>query len=249
MSRENIPGTGANHTGTPPPVSRGHKAPSRYGLRFDQMDPEELEYYRPFWDISEDTEEHTVPDEVSAVLVVRARRRFLNVMGLIVLAVGLATAGAGLFVSALPAIIAGTLLSLVGVGCWVAVRRRLFSVLRAPGEETVQQGEHSRWWWLPHSITVFGVGAVIASFTIVPVLYANAGENLRRNYTIMWAEIGMTALIFAGLIYGMLALAVYTQKDEDERVLRPTDYAEREGTEPQIPRYRPGMLNPRDDDD
>ena len=96
---------------------------------------------------------------------------------------------------------------------------------------------------------MFGVGAVIASFTVVPVLYANTGEDLRRNYTVMWAEIGMTALIFAGLAYGMLALAAYTQKDEDERVLRPTDYAERQGTEPQIPRYRPGMLNPRDDDD
>ena len=96
---------------------------------------------------------------------------------------------------------------------------------------------------------MFGVGAVIASFTVVPVLYANTGEDLRRNYTVMWAEIGMTALIFAGLTYGMLALAAYTQKDEDERVLRPTDYAERQGTEPQIPRYRPGMLDPRDDDD
>ena len=131
----------------------------------------------------------------------------------------------------------------------MAVRRRLFAVLRAPGEEAVQRGEHSRWWLLPHLITVFGVGAVIASLTVVPVLYANVGEDLRRNYTVMWAEIGMTALIFAGLTYGMLALAVYTQKDEDERVLRPTDYAERQGTEPQIPRYRPGMLNPRDDDD
>ena len=93
---------------------------------------------------------------------------------------------------------------------------------------------------------------MIASFTVVPVLYANTGEDLRRNYTVMWAEIGMTALIFAGLAYGMLALAAYTQKDEDERVLRPTDYAQQKGTSgdaPQIPRYRPGMLNPRHKDD
>ncbi len=61
-------------------------------------------------------------------------------MGLMILAVGLAIAGAGLFASALPATFAGTLLSLAGVGCWVAVRRRLFAVLRAPGEEAVQQG-------------------------------------------------------------------------------------------------------------
>ena len=249
MSENNTPGTGTNRPNTPPSARGKNRAQSRYGLRFDQMDPEELEYYRPFWDAPKNTREHTVPDEVSAVLAVRARRRLLNMMGLMILAVGLAIAGAGLFASTLPATFAGTLLSLAGVGCWVAVRRRLFAVLRAPGEEAVQRGEHSRWWLLPHLITVFGVGAVIASFTVVPVLYANTGEDLRRNYTVMWAEIGMTALIFAGLTYGMLALAAYTQKDEDERVLRPTDYAERQGTEPQIPRYRPGMLNPRDDDD
>ena len=237
MSENNTLGTGTNRPDTPPLARRENKTQSRYGLRFDQMDPEELEYYRPFWDAPKNTREHTVPDEVSAVLAVRARRRLLNMMGLMI------------FASALPATFAGTLLSLAGVGCWVAVRRRLFAVLRAPGEEAVQRGEHSRWWLLPHLITVFGVGAVIASFTVVPVLYANTGEDLRRNYTVMWAEIGMTALIFAGLTYGMLALAAYTQKDEDERVLRPTDYAERQGTEPQIPRYRPGMLNPRDDDD
>ena len=35
-------------------------------------------------------------------------------------------------------------------------------------------------------------------------------------------------------------------------LLRPTDYAQQKGTSgdaPQIPRYRPGMLNPRHKDD
>ncbi len=77
MSENNTPGTGTNRPGTPPPARRENKTQSRYGLRFDQMDPEELEYYRPFWDAPENTREHTVPDEVSAVLAVRARRRLL----------------------------------------------------------------------------------------------------------------------------------------------------------------------------
>ena len=111
MSENNTPGTGTNRPGTPPPARRENRAQSRYGLRFDQMGPEELEYYRPFWDVPKNTQEHTVPDEVSAVLAVRARRRLLNMMGLMILAVGLAIAGAGLFASALLATFAGTLLS------------------------------------------------------------------------------------------------------------------------------------------
>ena len=51
MSENNTPGTGTNRPGTPPPARRENRAQSRYGLRFDQMDPEELEYYRPFWDV------------------------------------------------------------------------------------------------------------------------------------------------------------------------------------------------------
>ena len=51
MSENNTPGTGTNRPGTPPPARRENKTQSRYGLRFDQMDPEELEYYRPFWDV------------------------------------------------------------------------------------------------------------------------------------------------------------------------------------------------------
>ena len=100
MSENNTPGTGTNRPGTPPPARRENRAQSRYGLRFDQMGPEELEYYRPFWDVPKNTQEHTVPDEVSAVLAVRARRRLLNMMGLMILTVGLAIAGAGLFASA-----------------------------------------------------------------------------------------------------------------------------------------------------
>ena len=50
MNKNNTPGTGTNRPDTPPPARRENRAQSRYGLRFDQMDPEELEYYRPFWD-------------------------------------------------------------------------------------------------------------------------------------------------------------------------------------------------------
>lgn len=236
------------HNSTP---ARGNtpQQSGRYGLRFEQMSPEELEYYRPFWDTPKPEDPLTVPGEVAALLAVRARRRLLNMLGLILLAVGLATAGAGLFTSTLAATMTGTVLCLAGIFGWVAVRRRLFSALRAPGEGAVRRGEHSRWWVLPHLITAAGVGAIIASFTLIPALYAEAEENLRRNHTVMWAEIGTTAIIFAGLIYGMLALVAYTQNDDDDRVLRPTDYAEQKGGDRQIPRYRPGILSHRDDAD
>ncbi len=87
---------------------------------------------------------------------------------------------------------------------------------------------------------------------MVPIIYAHVDDTLRRNHIVMWGEIGTTLLIFAALIYGMMALGEYTQQDDDERVLRPTDYAQQKGTSgdaPQIPRYRPGMLNPRHKDD
>ena len=45
MSENNTPGTGTNRPGTPLSARRENKTQSRYGLRFDQMDPEELEYY------------------------------------------------------------------------------------------------------------------------------------------------------------------------------------------------------------
>ena len=58
----------------------------RYGLRFENMSAEELEYYRPFWEEKPDPD--AVPPELIDHLKVRARRRLVNALSLIAVAVG-----------------------------------------------------------------------------------------------------------------------------------------------------------------
>ncbi|MFC2576278.1 MAG: hypothetical protein ACFNXW_05455, partial [Rothia dentocariosa] len=56
----------------------------RYGLRFENMSAEELEYYRPFWEEKPDPD--AVPLELIDHLKVRARRRLVNALSLIAVA-------------------------------------------------------------------------------------------------------------------------------------------------------------------
>ena len=222
----------------------------RYGLRFENMSAEELEYYRPFWEEKPDPD--AVPPELIDHLKVRARRRLVNALSLIAVAVGVTLTLSGMLSSALYLSLPGALAFGAGIFGWVAVRRRLFAWLRLPGESALKRGERSRWWILPHVLAAAGTASILGCFSVVPMIYAHVDDTLRRNHIVMWGEIGTTLLIFAALIYGMMALGEYTQQDDDERVLRPTDYAQQKGTSgdaPQIPRYRPGMLNPRHKDD
>ncbi|WP_237243047.1 hypothetical protein [Rothia nasimurium] len=86
----------------------------------------------------------------------------------------------------------------------------------------------SRWYWLPHSLTILAVMLAVASFLVVPAIYSDATPELRRNYVIMWAELAFFFLLFAALLYGIFALSRFTDDDEgDERLMRPTDFAER----------------------
>lgn len=87
----------------------------------------------------------------------------------------------------------------------------------------------SRWFWLPHSLTIIAVLLGAASFLIIPHIYADAPHDLRRNYVIMWAELAFFFLLFAALLYGIFALSRFTDHDDedDERLMRPTDFAER----------------------
>lgn len=87
----------------------------------------------------------------------------------------------------------------------------------------------SRWYWLPHSLTILAVILAVASFLVVPAIYSDATPELRRNYVIMWAELAFFFLLFAALLYGIFALSRFTDHDDedDERLMRPTDFAER----------------------
>ena len=126
----------------------------RYGLRFENMSAEELEYYRPFWEEKPDPD--AVPPELIDHLKVRARRRLVNALSLIAVAVGVTLTLSGMLSSALYLSFPGALAFGAGIFGWVAVRRRLFAWLRLPGESALKRGERSRWWILPHVLAAAG---------------------------------------------------------------------------------------------
>lgn len=86
----------------------------------------------------------------------------------------------------------------------------------------------SRWFWLPHSLAITAVVMALASFTVVPAVYSDVSADLRRNYVVMWAELAFFFLVFAALLYGIFFLSRFTDHDDedDERLIRPTDYAD-----------------------
>lgn len=98
----------------------------------------------------------------------------------------------------------------------------------SPGSQRGKR-PRSRWYWLPHSLTILAVILAVASFLVVPAIYSDATPELRRNYVIMWAELAFFFLLFAALLYGIFALSRFTDHDDedDERLMRPTDFAER----------------------
>lgn len=87
----------------------------------------------------------------------------------------------------------------------------------------------SRWFWFTHTLTGLALITALASFTVVPAVYSDVSPELRRNYVIMWAELAFFFLLFAALLYGIFTLARFTDHDDedDDRLVRPTDYAER----------------------
>lgn len=87
----------------------------------------------------------------------------------------------------------------------------------------------SRWFSFPHTLTGLALITALASFTVVPAVYSDVSPELRRNYVIMWAELAFFFLLFAALLYGIFTLARFTDHDDedDDRLVRPTDYAER----------------------
>lgn len=86
----------------------------------------------------------------------------------------------------------------------------------------------NRWYWLPHSFTAIAIILGLISFLVIPEAYSDVSAELRRNYVIMWAELAMFFLLLAALLYGIFALAAWSDHDDvdDDRLIRPTDYAE-----------------------
>lgn len=86
----------------------------------------------------------------------------------------------------------------------------------------------NRWYWIPHSFTAIALILGVLSFLVIPDVYSDVSPELRRNYVIMWAELAMFFLLLAALLYGIFALAAWSDHDDidDDRLIRPTDYAE-----------------------
>ena len=105
------------------PCGQYQSGQGRYGLRFENMSAEELEYYRPFWEEKPDPD--AVPPELIDHLRVRARRRLVNALSLIAVAVGVTLTLSGMLSSALYLSFPGALAFGAGIFGWVAVRRRL----------------------------------------------------------------------------------------------------------------------------
>lgn len=86
----------------------------------------------------------------------------------------------------------------------------------------------NRWYWAPHSFTVIAIILGFVSFLVIPEVYSDVSAELRRNYVILWAELAMFFLLLAALLYGIFALAAWSDHDDvdDDRLIRPTDYAE-----------------------
>lgn len=89
--------------------------------------------------------------------------------------------------------------------------------------------KRSPWIWFPHGLSITAGVLALASFTVVPALLQDADADLHRNYVMLCIEVAFFLLVFAALLYGIFFLARFTDHDdeEDERLMRPTDFAER----------------------
>ncbi|MDY3049655.1 MAG: hypothetical protein SOR40_07795 [Rothia sp. (in: high G+C Gram-positive bacteria)] len=87
----------------------------------------------------------------------------------------------------------------------------------------------NRWLWLPHGLTALAGLLAVGSFTLLPLLYRGADHDLLRNYVMLCLELAFFLLVFAALLYGVFMLSRFTDHDdaEDERLIRPTDFADR----------------------
>lgn len=195
----------------------------KYGLRFEDMSAEELEYYREFWQEPAPDPQFVVTESSSA----EARVRMLTGLSFTVLLLGLLAAGAALLAGAIWWALPGLVVAGVGLVVLLLARRRYFRWLRPDGAAPLPRPK-SRWFWVGHVLVAVGLLAAVAGSTLVPEMYAGVDENLRRNYVLVWQESGMFLALLGALAYGIVALSAYSKEDLDESIIRPTDYAEKQ---------------------
>lgn len=195
----------------------------KYGLRFEDMTPEELDYYREFWQEPAPDPQFVVTNHSSAA----ARVRMLTGLSFTGLLIGLLVAFTPLFLGHLWWSLPGLVLAVLALVVLLLTRRRYFRWLRPDGERPLPRPK-SRWLWLPHILTGVGLLTAVAGSTVVPEIYAEVEGTMRRNYILLWQESGMFLILIGALAYGLIALSLYTQDDTDERVIRPTNYAEKQ---------------------
>ena len=195
----------------------------KYGLRYEDMTEEELEYYREFWQEPAPDPQFVVTSHSSAT----ARVRMLTGLSFTVLLLGLLAALTPLILGHLWWALPGLAVAVLALVVLLLTRRRYFRWLRPDGEAPLPRPT-SRWLWLPHLMTLVGVLAAVAGSTVVPEIYADAEDTLRRNYVLLWQESGMFLVLLGALAYGLITLSLYTAEDLDESIIRPTDYAEKQ---------------------
>ena len=195
----------------------------RYGLRYQDMTPEELDYYREFWQEPAPDPQFVVTSQSAA----SARVRMLTGISFSLLLLGLLLALVPLTLSYPQWSLPGLALAALALISLLLTRRRYFSWLRPDGQMPLPRST-SRRLWLPHFLTAVGLLTAVAGSTAVPKIYAETEETLRRNYVLLWQESGMFLVLVGALTYGLVALSLYTAEDTDESILRPTDYAEKQ---------------------
>ncbi|MBM7052057.1 hypothetical protein [Rothia sp. ZJ1223] len=196
--------------------------PRKYGLRFEELSAEDREFFRPFWEEPAPHPNFVVEEQ----RLVNARVRMATGLSFTLLMVSaLVTALLALsgffFTAGATAIAVGISLFLI-----IAVRRRLFKSLRLPGAPPPAKNAKARWFWLPHLLVIASVFSLITSFALVPTVFADPNPLVTRAWGIFFAELGMFGLLIAALAYGLIALAAFSPHDDDERIMRPTDFAE-----------------------
>lgn len=198
-----------------------------FGLRYEDMNEEEREYYREFWQ-----EPKPRAGEVGYRLpeqdAVRARSRMATGLSFILLMLGILLTLISTVAGHTVLAILCSLIVVAGLGLLVAVRRRLFKSLRVKGQGPLTKNKKAKWLWLPHGIALTGVACAVVSLAVIPQVFAEAEPIVLRTHILIWNELTMLCLLVAALFYGLISLAIYTPEDYDESIVRPTDFAEQQ---------------------
>ncbi|WP_085529141.1 DUF2905 domain-containing protein [Kocuria massiliensis] len=114
---------------------------------------------------------------------------------------------------------------LVGAAGLVSVWWRLLPAFREPGGRPHRR-PGARWFWIPIGMLLISVVFFVISYLIPGWLSGEDSVHI-RTHVLIWSELGFLLLLMASLSAGLVALRLWTTPDEDDAILRKTDYAER----------------------